>query len=272
MSIEKLFSVNGLNAIVTGGASGIGLGFVEGMAENGAVVTILDRDAARIESEVARLCALGHKVFGEVVDITDRPAMRAAFERAAARTGRLDVTFANAGIDPGEGFARPDGGRNPGSEIDAMDDAVWDRTIEINLTGVYNTVKEAARQMKPHKHGSIIVTTSIASKMVGGMVGTPYMPAKAGAAHLVRQLSLDLARYNVRINAIAPGGFITNVGGGHTHKAEVQATFAKLIPLGRMAHPDEMKGLALFLASEASSFITGAEINIDGGMLNGMAQ
>ena len=272
MTIATLFNVAGSNAVVTGGAGGIGLGFVEALAENGATVTILDLDVARIETETARLTGLGYKVYGERVDITDRAGLRAAFERAAARTGKLDICFANAGIDPGPGFSNGEGGRNEGSEIGNMDPANWDRTININLTGVFNTVQEAARLMKPNRHGSIVVTSSIASQMVGGMVGTPYMPAKAGATHLVRQLSLDLARYNVRINAIAPGGFITNIGGGHTQKKETQELFSKLIPLGRMAQPSEMAGVALFLASDASAFITGTEINVDGGMRNGMAQ
>lgn len=272
MKIDKIFNVAGLNCVVTGGAGGIGLGIAEGMAENGAIVTILDLNADLLNAEVKRLTDLGLKVYGEVASITDRPSLNAAFERAAARTGKLDVCFANAGYDPGPGFSDGAGGRKSIGEIENLADEIWDKSMDVNLTGVFNTIKAATKHMKPSGKGSIIVTTSISSQMVGGMVSSSYMPAKAGAAHLVRQISLDVARYGIRLNSIAPGGFITNIGGGHTKNPEVQEMFGKMIPLGRMVHPQEMQGLAIFLASDASSHITGAEIVIDGGMLNGMAQ
>jgi NAD(P)-dependent dehydrogenase (short-subunit alcohol dehydrogenase family) len=113
--------------------------------------------------------------------------------------------------------------------------------------------------------GRIIVTTSIASFRNQNWIGTPYMPAKAGAAHLVRQVALELAEFNITVNAIAPGAFATNIGGGRLKSAEVASTVSKGIPLGRVADPRDVQGLALFLASRAASFVTGAEIPIDGG-------
>jgi NAD(P)-dependent dehydrogenase (short-subunit alcohol dehydrogenase family) len=119
--------------------------------------------------------------------------------------------------------------------------------------------------MKKQRSGRIIITTSIASSRNQGWVGTPYMPAKAGAAHLVRQAALELARYNITVNAIAPGAFATNIGGGRLKSEPVRHAMSQRIPLGRVADPAEIKGLALFLASPASGFMTGAEIPIDGG-------
>jgi NAD(P)-dependent dehydrogenase (short-subunit alcohol dehydrogenase family) len=119
--------------------------------------------------------------------------------------------------------------------------------------------------MKAQRSGRIVVTTSVASFRAESWVGTPYMPAKAGAAHLVRQAALELARYNITVNAIAPGAFATNIGGGQLKVPAVSMAMGKRIPLGRVAQPEEVKGLALFLASPASAFITGAEIQIDGG-------
>src|SRR5207302_5148823 len=124
----------------------------------------------------------------------------------------------------------------------------------------------AARLMKAGKKGgSIIVTTSNASTITVPIVATAYMAAKAGVAHLVRQVALELAAYRIRVNAIAPGAFVTNIGGGVLRNPEARAVWDKTIPLGKMGQPEQIKGLALYLASDASSFMTGTEVLIDGG-------
>jgi len=270
MKVTDLFSVREYGAIVTGGASGLGLAFTEVLAENGARVTMLDLSAERIAAETQRLRAAGFDVRGAVVDVTDRPALQRAFDAAAAEYGRLDVVFANAGIDPGPGFVSLDRKtRVPEGAIENYADARWNKVIETNLNSVFTTIKAAARHMKPRKSGRIIVTTSVAGLLIEAGIGAAYMAAKAGAAHLMRTMALELARYNILVNAIAPGPFITNIGGGHAHKPEVQAAFAHTVPLGRMASTEEIKGLALYLASPASSFMTGSQIVIDGGCLLG---
>ena len=109
--------------------------------------------------------------------------------------------------------------------------------------------------MKPRKSGRIIVTTSLAALINEGVIGAAYMAAKAGAAHLVRNVALELAAYNITVNAIAPGFFVTNIGGGHAHNPETQTIVAKHIPMHRVGFPEDMKGLALFLASPASGYI-----------------
>jgi NAD(P)-dependent dehydrogenase (short-subunit alcohol dehydrogenase family) len=269
MKIAQLFNVEGYGVVVTGGASGIGLAFTEALAENGARVTMLDISPERIETETQRLRGSGFDVRGEVVDVTDHPALDKATDDAARTYGRLDVVFANAGIDSGPGFisgwagtSRP---RNPEGAIENYTDERWNRVIDVNLNGVFATMRAAARHMKPRKSGRIIVTTSLAAVKCEGVVGAAYMAAKAGAAHLTRNVALELAAYNITVNAIAPGFFITNIGGGHAKNPELQKAVAKDVPMHRVGFPDDIKGLALFLASPASSYLTGQQIIIDGG-------
>ena len=268
MKAAELFNVDGLGVIVTGGASGIGLAFVEALAENGARVTILDRHAERVSEQVTRLRALGWQVRGEIVELVDRPAVHRAFDAATAAHGRLDVVFANAGIDPGVGVIGPDGQRSVEGALENYDDERWNRVIEVNLNAVFNTLKAAARHMKPQRSGRIIVTTSVAS-IRNSALAAAYPAAKAGVAALMRNAALELASFNIHVNAIAPGPFATNIGGGHLQEQVWQDRAARIIPLHRVGRPEEMKGLALLLASPASSFMTGAEIFNDGGLAIG---
>ena len=269
MNIEQLFKVKDYGVIVTGGASGIGLGFTEALAENGARVTMLDVNAQRIEEETRRLVGAGLDVRGEVVDVTDHPALDQAFNKAVKEYGKLDVVFANAGIDPGPGFiggwAGEDRPRVPEGALENYTDERWNRVIDINLNGVFATLRAAARHMRPQKSGRIIVTTSLASTKTEGVIGAAYMAAKAASAHLMRNVALELAAYNITVNAIAPGFFVTNIGGGHAHDPDLQAMVSTAVPMHRVGFPADMKGLALFLASPGSGYITGQEIVIDGG-------
>ena len=276
MKVSELFDVSGLGVIVTGGASGIGLGFVEALAGNGARVTLLDVHPGRVAEETARLRAVGFDVDGTVVDVTDHPALDAAFDEAAARYGGLDVVFANAGIDSGPGFVGAwfgsDRGRPAEGALENYTDERWNRTIEINLNGVFATVRAAARHMKPRRSGRIIVTTSVAAVRVEPAVGGAYMAAKAACQHLVHNVAMELAMHNITVNAIAPGLFVTNIGGGHLkNSAEAQKVFAANVPMHRLGYPDDMHGLALFLASPASAYVTGQQIAIDGGYSLGSA-
>jgi NAD(P)-dependent dehydrogenase (short-subunit alcohol dehydrogenase family) len=275
MKISELFSVQDYGVIVTGGASGLGLGLAEAMAENGAGVTLLDVDAVRVKSETQRLQGLGYRVRGEVVDVSDHAALDAAFDAALAAHGRLDVVFANAGIDSGPGFVsswvgseRP---RNPEGSLERFSDERWNRVIDVNLNGVFATLRAGARLMRPQRSGRMIVTTSVASYLSEPAIGSAYMAAKAGAAHLMRSVALELAADQITVNAIAPGFFVTNIGGGHAKQPHVQERVGKVIPMHRVGFPEDIKGLALFLASPASSYLTGQQISIDGGWTLGVA-
>ena len=267
--ISELFNVTGYGAVVTGGASGIGLALTEALAGNGARVTMLDIHAQRIESEIKRLRGAGLDVRGKVLDVTDHEALDAAVDEAAKEYGRLDVVCANAGIDSGAGFV----GSWVGSErqrvkegaLENYTDERWNRVIDINLNGIFATARAAARHMKPRKSGRIIVTTSMAATHIEPAIGSAYMAAKAGAAHFMRAAALELAAYNITVNAIAPGFIVTNIGGGHAHNPDTQKAVGKVIPMHRVGFPEDLEGLALFLASPGSGYITGQEIIIDGG-------
>ena len=275
MKSTELFSVEGYGVVVTGGASGLGLAFAEALAENGAAVTILDVDATAIDTEVARLTGEGYDVRGDVVDVTDHARLDAAFDDAVAAHGRLDVAFANAGIDPGPGFVSGWAGaerpRNDEGALETYTDERWNRVIDVNLNGVFATIRSATRYLRPQRSGRIIVTTSLAAIKTEAVIGAAYMAAKAGCAHLTRNVALELAAYGITVNAIAPGFFVTNIGGGHAKQPATQEALAKDIPMHRVGFPDDIKGLALFLASPASAYVTGQQIVIDGGWGLGLA-
>jgi NAD(P)-dependent dehydrogenase (short-subunit alcohol dehydrogenase family) len=270
MSLQEMFNVSGKSVIVTGGAFGLGRAYAEILAQEGAQVCILDFDPKQLDQTVADI---GHGVVGKCVDVTDRPAMTAAFDAVAAEFGSIDIVFANAGVDAGPGFLDQNARRNPKGQIDALDDDHWDKVIAVNLTAIYFTMKLAARHMKAQDTGGrIIATSSIAAFYNDSIVGTPYMPAKAGVSHLVRQLAMELGRYGILVNAICPGPFITNIAGGRMANADDRKAFTDWSVLGRMATTEEIKPLALYLASSASSYVTGSQMVIDGGLMLRPAQ
>jgi NAD(P)-dependent dehydrogenase (short-subunit alcohol dehydrogenase family) len=271
MKSSELFSVRGLVTIVTGGASGIGFAYAEVMADNGAIVTVIDRDASALPPVVAKLKALGGDAFGEVADVTDKTALARAFDAVARRHGKIDVVFANAGISGGPGFLSPKGGRDQSRAIEALPDDLWDRVMATNLKSCFTTIQIAAKHMKASGGGRIVVTSSCSAEKIEQYVGTIYVTSKAGVAQLVRQAALELAAFDIRVNAIAPGPCVTNIGGGRLRDTSAQEFFGKLHPNHRMALPEDMQGAALYLASNASRHVTGAAILIDGGFSMGVA-
>jgi NAD(P)-dependent dehydrogenase (short-subunit alcohol dehydrogenase family) len=275
VNVSSRFDISGFGAIVTGGASGLGLAYGEVLAAHGARVTLIDVDAGALAEQASRLQDEGLDVTGAVADVTDHPALDRVIDAAAGTYGRLDVAFANAGIDSGPGFVGAWAGtgrpRVEEGELERYSDERWNRVIDINLNGIFATARAAARHMRPRGFGRIVVTTSLAATRVEPVIGSAYMAAKAGARHFVHSIALELAAYGITVNAIAPGFFITNIGGGHAHNPDLQAAVAKDIPMHRVGQPDDIKALALFLASPASEYITGQEIVIDGGWGLGVA-
>ena len=268
------FNIAGRSALVTGAASGIGLAYAECMAEAGARVTLTDIDAEGAAREAQRLVDEGYEVRFAACDVTDLDQVAKAFDDHVAAYGGCDIAFANAGLDVGGGFWTPEGNRNPDGQIDVYDKDRWDKSIGINLTGVFHTVREAARVMKANESngtgrrgGAIVITSSNAAEMNEAIVGVPYMAAKAGVKHFMRHSAYELAAYGIRVNAIAPGPFVTNIGDGWVKKnPAAKKAWDELVPVGKMAETYQIKPLALLLASDAGSYITGAHMMIDGGM------
>ncbi len=277
--VDDLFDVRGQVALVTGGASGLGYAFASILAEAGATVVIADWNGDAMEKAVLSLAraaaaargAAGREpqaatqppppVSGRQLDVSDATAVRACIDQIVDTRGALDIVFANAGVARGRPPLLAEGW------LDDMSMTDYNALIDVNLHGVVYTVQAAARHMKRQRSGSIVTTASTA-----GLRNDPYTPysyaiAKAGVVNFTKQAAHDLARWNVRVNAIAPGPFKTNLGGGAPTSAAAEEMWKAVVPLGRMGNPAEIRGLALLLASSASSFMTGGVYPIDGGAL-----
>ena len=280
--LEDLFDVRGQVALVTGGASGLGYAFAEILVQAGANVVIADWDADALEGAVKSLAEAGVAagreppavgqpatggppgpplVNGRGVDVSDPRAVRDLVDRVVDVHGRIDIVFANAGVARGRPPMLPEGW------LDDMSMPDYGTLIDVNLHGVVYTVQAAARYMKRQRAGSIITTASTA-----GLRNDPYTPysytiAKAGVVNFTKQAAHDLARWGVRVNAIAPGPFKTHLGGKEPTSAAAEAMWSAVVPLGHMGDPKEIRGLALLLASKAGSFMTGGVYPIDGGAL-----
>ena len=267
------FDLTGRSGLVTGAASGLGLAYAEVLAEAGARVTLTDIDAEGAARECARLVDQGYEARWDSCDVSKLDEVARAFDHHVAAYGGCDIAFANAGLDVGNGFWTPEGKRNPDGQIDVYDPDRWYKSIGINLNGVFHTVREAARVMKANEKngqrrgGSIVITSSNAAEVNEAIVGVPYMAAKAGVKHFMRHAAYELAAYGIRVNAIAPGPFVTNIGDGWVKKnPAAKKAWDELVPVGRMAETYQVKPLALLLASDAGSYMTGAHVMIDGGM------
>ena len=254
MGLSDRFDVSGARVVVTGAASGLGLAMAEVMAEGGARVTLADLDPDGLAAAAERLDARAFEL-----DVSDPEAVRRLFDEVVAEQGGVDVAFANAGISLEPGVVDERGG------LEALDVETWRKVLGVNLDGVVFTMREAARHMKKQGSGKIVVTASTAGFGTDPMVGYSYSATKAAVIILVRQAALELAKHGVHVNAIAPGPFRTNIGGD---AAPIPPeAWEDIVAIGRMAEPDELKGVALLLASPASSFMTGAVIPVDGGQL-----
>ena len=271
MKVQQLFNVEGQVVAVTGAASGIGFAYAEVMAANGAQVDLIDRDPQALADAVARLEAGGARVHGEVADVTEAESLRRAFAAIVERHGRLDTVFANAGISGGPGFLNGAGERNPAGAIENLSLEVWDRVIATNTTSVFLTLQIVAPYMKQQGGGRIIVTSSISASKTETLVSSIYATSKAAVGYMVRQFAHELATYGITVNAIAPGPVITNIGGGRLKSADARQPFERAAPMHRIATPADLQGAALFLASPASSLVTGIQIVVDGGTTLGPA-
>lgn len=259
-----IFDVEGVRAVVTGAASGLGFAMAEVLALNGARVTLLDVNEDLLDEAARSLAERGGQVTAELLDVRDEAAVDAAVGGAAEREGGLDVVFANAGISRGSGITSAAG------QIESADRAAFQEVLDVNLTGVLWTMQAAAKVMRPQRSGRIVVTASTAGLGRDSACSYGYIAAKAAVVNIVRQAALDLGRDNVHVNGIAPGPFHTRIGGARAADPAVTAYWASTVPLGRMADPGELQGVVLLLsARRASSFITGAVIPVDGGSLVG---
>lgn len=245
---SRLFSLDGRVALVTGASSGLGRHFASVLHGAGATVVLAARRVDRIEAEAARLGERAHAV---AMDVTDEASIRAGFERAAESLPPFDVVVNNAGI-------------SGSSLILQMETAEWDGVIDVNLRAPFLVAREAARRLVAAKRpGSIINIASILGLRVSPALA-PYMASKAGLIHLTRSMAFELARYGIRVNALCPGYFATEINADFLQTEYAQNSL-KRVPQRRIGDLRDLTGPLLLLASEAGAFMTGEALVVDGG-------
>jgi gluconate 5-dehydrogenase len=246
------FSLRGKTALVTGASRGLGLAMAGALARAGARVVLAARDAPRLDEAVGQLRAAGADAHALAFDLTDEPAVLAAIPRLLERHGRLDILLNNAGVCIWSRF------------LDSTLEA-WRRTLETNLTAVYLLAREAARPMIAQRWGRIINVGSYVS-VIGRERLQAYVASKHGLVGLTKSIAGELGRHGVTCNAIAPGLFLTEMAKPVTSNPARMRVFTDAIAIGRWGEPSELAGPAVFLASEASSYVNGHTLHVDGGV------
>jgi len=247
--------LRGRVALVTGAGSGIGKASAEAFAKAGARVAVLSDTRSEIEAVAARI---GDNALAITADVSDAGQVESAVKQVVDRFGRLDVVYANAGIN---GVSAP---------IDDLTPPEWDRTININLRGTFLTIRYAVPYLKKAGGGSIVLTSSInGTRYFANSGATAYAVSKAGQLAMVQMLAVELGPYNIRINAICPGAIDTDIDDNsqkrNVDKIKIKGKFERDIPLwNRPGSADDVAQLALFLASDAAHHITGTPVWIDG--------
>jgi NAD(P)-dependent dehydrogenase (short-subunit alcohol dehydrogenase family) len=248
-------------AIITGAGSGQGRAAARLFAERGAAVVIAEIDAEAGKATARAISEEGGRAIAVACDVSQAEQVQAVVAAAMDEFGRLDVLYNNAGLwYPARGDYRP-GVTDAPSPL--LDESIWDRTIAVNLKGIYLGCKYAIPRMQEGGGGAIINTSSIAALRVGRGASDAYTAAKGGVIAITRTLAVEHARYGIRCNCIIPGAVRTPLVGEIT--PEYEEAVRQTIPLGRWAEPEEIAKLALFLASDESSWVTGAMFVIDGG-------
>ncbi|HET7501307.1 MAG TPA: glucose 1-dehydrogenase [Kofleriaceae bacterium] len=248
----KLFELKGKVALVTGGGSGIGLGMARGLAEAGAAIAVVGRNEARGAAAVAELRALGGEAAFFAADVVDEAACRAMVQGAVARFGRLDIVVNNAGI-------------NIRKRPEDYTAAEWHQVIDTNLSSAFHACQAAYSELKKAGGGKIINVGSMTS-IFGIAFATAYAASKGGIVQLSKALATAWAKDNIQVNAVLPGWIDTDLT--RTARAQVDGLHDRVVtrtPAGRWGVPADLAGVAVFLASAASDFVTGAAIPIDGG-------
>ncbi len=248
----NLFDLSGRVAVVTGGNGGIGLGMAEGLAGAGAAVLIVGRDAAKNAAAEARLRELGGKAASLVADVADPAENRRFVAAAEERFGRLDIFVANAGIN----IRRPPEKYSPEE---------WNTILTTNLSSAFYGAQAAHPAMLRQKGGKVIVIGSMTS-IFGASFAAAYSASKGGIVQLARALATAWARDNIQVNAVLPGWIDTDLT--RAGRKEVDGLNERVLartPAGRWGVPEDMAGIAVFLAGRGSDFVTGAAIPVDGG-------
>ena len=249
---KNLFSIAGKRILITGSGSGIGFSLAAGLAGLGGELILNGRNQDKLMKAAALLREQGHKVAQRVFDVTDPEQTQQAIESVEEEIGPLDVLINNAGIQK----------RGPLVDFATAD---WDQVIDTNLKGAFIASQAVARKMMARKRGKIINICSLQSELARPSIG-PYAASKGGLQMLTRSMATEWAQYNIQVNGIGPGYFKTELTKALHTNEEFDAWLRKRTPANRWGDPEELVGAAVFLASEASSFVNGQIIFVDGGI------
>ena len=249
-----MFDLKGKVALVTGGNSGIGLGFAEGLAEHGADVCIWGTNPKKNAAAEEKLKGYGVKAVAMKCDVSKEGEVVASFAKTLEEFGHVDSCFANAGV----------GGR--GISFDEMTPEEWNRVFSVNMEGVMFTFREAIKHMKERGQGGSLVVTSSGTARFGAAGAEAYSSTKAGVIALIQSLAVGQARYGIRANAIIPGWIETAMTEKAFQTEAFKTKVIKRIPIRRWGQPKDFSGMAVYFASDASSYHTGDTIAIDGGV------
>lgn len=252
---EQRFDMTGKTALITGASSGLGEHFARVLAAAGARVVVAARRAERLASLVKELQDQGYQALAVTMDVTDADSINAGFVAAESQFGTVDVLVNNAGIGEGVPFLK-------------MTEGNWRSMLDTNLDGAWRVAHRAAVAMaKSGQGGSIVNIASILGLRVGQGL-SHYAVAKAGVVQLTKAMAIELARDKIRVNAIAPGYFRTEMNNAYFESEKGQEYIQQKVPMRRLGQLEELSGPLLLLASEAGAFMTGSIINVDGGHLN----
>ena len=252
----KLFDLSGKTALVTGSSRGLGRAIAEGFANAGARLIINGTDDARADTAAGEFRAAGYQAQASGFDVTNEAAIVQAFERFDADGVAVDILVNNAGIQH----------RKPLVEFTTDE---WRKVIETNLTSAFVIGREAAKRMIPRQRGKIINIGSLGSELARPTIG-PYTTAKGGIRNLTRAMAVEWAQHGSQANAIGPGNLLTDMNQALVNNADFNTWLMSRVPAKRWGNPDELVGAAIFLASDASSYVNGQTIYVDGGMLAAM--
>ncbi len=252
MTTTKLFDLSGEVALVTGGNGGIGRGIAMGLAKAGASVAIFGRNEEKNKATLAELKETGIRAMALQIDITKRSALAPALQTVERELGPVRILVNNAGS------AVASGG------ILHETEAVWDGILETQLNAVFLLSKLVAKSMVAHQRGKIINIGSLYSFFGAGFLPS-YSTAKGAVIQLTKSMAIELAPYNIQVNAIAPGWIETDLTAASKTMPSLNDEILLRTPAGRWGQPEEIAGTAVYLASKASGFVTGETIRVDGG-------